>query len=254
MNAEADGRFSVRRFPGGFSRLLFYVLQKSLRYLLVLPLAGALLFALVSFANGLGLSSSVTPGLMENLNSRFGPEARGRVVAWQKTVSALRTSGVAKRGLAGEREALQKVNAFFNQVRFVEDRDHWGVEDYWASPAEMVASNSGDCEDYSIAKYYALKEIGMPVAKLRISYVRATKINQAHMVLAYYSTPEAEPWILDSLETQIKPASQRPDLIPVYSFNDEDVWLAKTGAKAGSPTQIRMWKGFLEKLEKERRM
>lgn len=74
------------------------------------------------------------------------------------------------------------------------------------------------------------------------------------MVLAYYSDPDADPLILDNLDSEIRTASQRPDLIPVYSFNDEDVWLARTSSRTGSPGQIRLWKGLLDKLENERRM
>lgn len=39
------------------------------------------------------------------------------------------------------------------------------------------------------------------------------------MVVAYYPAPDAEPLILDNLLTTILPASERPDLIPVFSFN-----------------------------------
>ena len=73
--------------------------------------------------------------------------------------------------------------------------------------------------------------MGLDTAKLRIHYVKATTLNQAHMVLAYYSTPNAEPPILDNLNKLIKPASQRPDLRPVYSFNADNLWLAKTRTK-----------------------
>lgn len=219
-------------------------------------LAAALAFCL-SWGGELGFSSSLTPAFIEHLAGKFGSEAKARLSAWQSAIRSLRLppdrAGEAP-AAKSEKNFLQGVNAFFNRLPFVEDRKHWSVEDYWASPAEMLASNGGDCEDFSIAKYFALKEIGIPVARLRITYVKATRINQAHMVLAYYSAPDADPLILDNLENEIRPASQRPDLIPVYSFNDEDVWLARTGARAGSPGQIRLWRGLLDKLEKERRM
>lgn len=209
----------------------------------------------LSWGGELGFSSSLTPGLMEQLAGRFGPDARTRLAAWQKFILGQRLPQDRRENPSGktERDILEAVNAFFNRLPFVDDLRHWGVVDYWASPAEMLASNGGDCEDFSIAKYFALKEIGVPIARLRITYVKATRINQAHMVLAYYPGPDTEPLILDNLEDQIRPASQRPDLIPVYHFNDDDVQLARTGARAGSPTQIRIWRGLLDKLERERR-
>ena len=148
----------------------------------------------------------------------------------------------------------QAVNSFFNRIPFLSDASHWGAEDYWATPAESVASNGGDCEDFAIAKYFALKELGVPVERLRITYVKAVRINQAHMVLAYYAAPGAVPMVLDNLENEVRPASERADLIPVYSFNDEDLLLARPGqsaANAGSARQIRLWRSLLLKLEKE---
>jgi len=72
------------------------------------------------------------------------------------------------------------------------------------------------------------------------------------MVLAYYSRPDAEPLVLDNLEDRVRPASQRADLIPVYSFNDEEVWV-ETRGRSGSPQQIRNWNALLQRLERERR-
>jgi hypothetical protein len=50
----------------------------------------------------------------------------------------------------------------------------------------------------------------------------------------------------------VRPASQRRDLIPVYSFNDEEVWVELQG-RSGSPRQIRNWAALIERLERERR-
>ena len=109
---------------------------------------------------------------------------------------------------------LTLVNARLNRIRFVDDAVHWGQEDYWATPAESVASDGGDCEDFSIAKYFLLKELGVPVSRLRLVYVKAIRLNQAHMVLAYYARPDAEPLVLDNLDERVRAASQRTDLVP----------------------------------------
>jgi predicted transglutaminase-like cysteine proteinase len=134
----------------------------------------------------------------------------------------------------------------------VEDTVHWGVVDYWATPAESVGSDGGDCEDFSIAKYFLLKELGVPIGRLRMTYVKAIRLNQAHMVLAYYPRPDADPLVLDNLEDTVRPASERTDLVPVYSFNDEEVWMEARG-RSGSPRQIRNWSAMIERLEQEAR-
>lgn len=201
---------------------------------------------------GLGFSRSVTRGLVERYAAQFGPDSRTRIGGWQGFVR----SAVPERrqDSANDLELLGPVNTFFNRLPFVSDLAHWKAEDYWATPAESVASNGADCEDFSIAKYFALKELGVPIERLRITYVKAVRIDQAHMVLAYYPAPGAVPLVLDNLDNEVRPASERTDLIPVYSFNDDDLLLARPGqsaTNAGSSQQIRLWRSLLDKLEKE---
>ena len=193
-----------------------------------------------------GFSSAVSERLMDAYSRRFGPEARSRLEAWKRYAAEHRGAAQAEQAL------LADVNSALNRIRFLDDQAHWGAADYWATPAESVASNGGDCEDFAIAKYFLLKELGVPTARLRMTYVKATRLNQAHMVLAYYARPEAEPLVLDNLEDAVRPASQRPDLIPVYSFNDEEVWIESRG-RSGPPSQIRNWNSLMERLERELR-
>jgi predicted transglutaminase-like cysteine proteinase len=193
-----------------------------------------------------GYTTAVSERLMDAYTRRFGPAARGRLEKWKRYAADRKSSQLA------ETELLREVNRTLNAIRFVDDPTHWGEEDYWATPAESVGSNGGDCEDFSIAKYFLLKELGIPIAKLRMTYVKATKLNQPHMVLAYYERPDAEPLVLDNLEDTVRPASQRPDLVPVYSFNDEEVWIEMRG-RSGSPRQIRNWNLLMERLDRELR-
>ena len=84
---------------------------------------------------------------------------------------------------------------------------------------------------------------------MKITYVKAVKLNQAHMVLAFYPEPGGEPYILDNLIDDIKPASQRKDLVPVYSFNGEGLWLSKLrgqeGKRFGSADKLKNWQDLL---------
>lgn len=152
---------------------------------------------------------------------------------------------------------LREVNDFFNRrVRWLEDTQIWGTEDYWATPLETMGKRQGDCEDYSIAKYVTLKELGVPGSRLRMIYVRArigrSQINQAHMVLGYYETPTAEPRILDNLLTSITPASQRTDLDPVFSFNSEGLWAGgSTQSRADPVARLSRWRSVLERMQQQ---
>ena len=128
---------------------------------------------------------------------------------------------------------------------------HWGVPDYWATPLELIGSNGGDCEDFAIAKYFTLRELGIPDERLRITYVkaylRASNQVQSHMVLSYYASPDAEPLLLDNLTDAIQSAAQRSDLLPTYSFNAAGLWSAKereAGRRLGDADTLRAWRNL----------
>jgi predicted transglutaminase-like cysteine proteinase len=202
-------------------------------------------------AGELGYTSTVTPGLIAEMVSRFSSSARERINGWTGFARGQQLARV--RAPSGDAAQLQTVNSYVNAVPWYDDAKHWGQVDYWATPAETIASHGGDCEDFAIAKYFLLKELGFPIERLRITYVRATKINQPHMVLAYYAAPGDEPLILDNLDGRVRPASERADLVPVYSFNDEDVVIIQ-GNRRGNSMQIRAWQGLIERLQREARL
>lgn len=181
--------------------------------------------------------------LYEVVEKKFGSDAVHRLQQWEKIANLKTPLDTTKK--------LNLVNRFFNQAKFVDDIDHWGKKDYWATPVELLATNAGDCEDYSIAKYFTLREMGIPDEKMKITYVKAVKLNQAHMVLAYYPEPGSEPYILDNLVKEIKPASKRPDLVPVYSFNGEGLWLSKIrgqeGKRLGDSSKLDSWQDLLNR-------
>jgi len=148
-------------------------------------------------------------------------------------------------------EKLENVNRFFNQLQFVDDLTHWQKPDYWATPVEFLATGAGDCEDFSLAKYFTLKALGIAEDKLNMTYVKALQLNQAHMVVTYYAAADTVPLVLDNLTAEIQPATQRKDLLPVYSFNGLGLWLAKSrgkGQKVGSSEGLRRWQDLLNSM------
>lgn len=165
----------------------------------------------------------------------YGTRAGMRVEAWRKEVK--QSTNLA------DKQKLTNINRFFNQLYFVNDIVLWGKKDYWATPLEFLGSNAGDCEDFTIAKYFSLRELGIPDEKMRLVYVKAIELNQFHMVLAYYETPNSQPLILDNIDKRILPASKRPDLLPIYSFNGSKLWLMKTknGQLAGNSSKLSVW-------------
>lgn len=186
---------------------------------------------------------------LDRVERSHGLDARARVSGWRDLLNAL-----AEQASPEDAQLIREANNYFNQVEWLWDIDHWGQEDYWATPIETLSTNGGDCEDYSIGKYFSLTSIGMPTVKLRITYVKALEYNLAHMVLAYYATPSSEPLILDNINKTILPASKRPDLLPIYSFNGDGLWLAKSRARAVKGDVSRSlpsWGNLKDKMEAE---
>ena len=206
--------------------------------LLILSIGGGLLA-------GLSLADWDFALILKNAESRYGNlgPARERILDWE----ALIKSSAA----LTEADKLNEVNRFFNRkFRFVDDIKLWRENDYWATPVEALVKGAGDCEDYSLAKYFTLRRLGIPSEKLRITYVKALNYNQAHMVLTYYASPTAEPLVLDNLINDIRP-SQRKDLLPVYAFNAEGLYLPGSNARKSDSKKLSRWQDVLKKMRAE---
>lgn len=182
--------------------------------------------------------------LVKQVERKYGKEAVGRLTAWEEIIRQSRN--------LPEREKLARVNHFFNsRIRFANDIDVWNVQDYWATPVEFLVRGAGDCEDFAIAKYFTLRALGVVDEKLKITYVKALQYNIHHMVLSYYSDPNAEPLVLDNLIDSIVVAGKRNDLLPIFSFNGSGLWLAKQrgqGQSAGSSSRLRLWQDLQKRM------
>jgi len=179
----------------------------------------------------------------------YGEKAAIAATEWNNTLTLYRDNV--------EQQKLNAVNLYINQkLRAESDLKIWGQKDYWSTPIEALMKECGDCDDYAITKYFSLKFAGVPVSKLRLTYVKALigkekqKFVQAHMVLTYYPTPDAEPLVLDNMANGICPASQRTDLVPIFSFNAEGVWRAGA-SQPNSGSRLSMWTGVIEKMKNE---
>ena len=185
-----------------------------------------------------GARSVDDQAMVQAVRQVYGDKAAARTVAWRELIAQ------GQRENWSEQRKLTEVNRFFNRLRFIDDYLLWGMKDYWAVPLEFLGAAAGDCEDYSIAKYFSLLELGVPEDRMRMVYVKALAYQQFHMVVAYYPKPSAIPLILDNINAAIKPATQRRDLVPIFSFNGSHLWLMKErgqGQLAGSSSRLKLW-------------
>ena len=138
-------------------------------------------------------------------------------------------------------DQLDTVNRFLNDWRYKDDAKNYGRRDYWATPMEFFR-RSGDCEDYAIAKYVTLRQLGFPAEQLRLVVVQDVVRDLAHAVLAVYVDDQV--YILDNLNRRVVPQAQLSQYVPYYSINENTRWahakpvktLVASSASSHTPT------------------
>ncbi|MDL5385994.1 transglutaminase-like cysteine peptidase [Aeromonas hydrophila] len=187
-----------------------------------------------------------SPELRVKLQEVYGGRAIQRAEAFSRLLTP--------RAGTTDQQKIELVNNYFNNLTYSDDPRLWGEADYWANPLEFIGARGGDCEDYSISKYYTLMELGVDEKKLRLAYVKAVRYNQFHMVTLYFATPKSDPMVLDNINSRILPGSKRTDLIPVYSFDAKSIWIMKSrreGTLAGSADRLAQWTSMKTRFSSE---
>lgn len=121
-------------------------------------------------------------------------------------------------------EKIEGINKHLNNISYVTDITNWRQDDYWATINQFL-NRDGDCEDYAIAKYYSLKELGFSADQMRIVVVEDTNLNIAHAVLVVYD--DSKIWVLDNQISQIIEHEKIVHYTPLYSINEKSWWLHK---------------------------
>ncbi len=122
-------------------------------------------------------------------------------------------------------DMAHKVNDMMNKKKYIVDSKNWGKSDYWATPVEFMA-RGGDCEDFAIAKYVALRALGVPENRMRIAIVQDLQKNIPHAILVVYSEKGAV--ILDNQIKSVRPDRRIAHYKPIFSINREAWWLHTT--------------------------
>jgi predicted transglutaminase-like cysteine proteinase len=215
-------------------------IKKSLRWCFKLSVITILFFSKYSMAHKVDFLLSQAN---QKINGQHDRKTRQRMSAWERLVFHNQDKSVE--------EKLKLVNDFFNQMRWVEDKKLWKEKDYWATPMESLIKNAGDCEDFSIAKYYTLLAMDLSEKQLKITYVKLNE-HRGHMVLFFYPSYTSEPLVLDNIIKDIKKRSERNDIKYVFSFNDEGFWLdSKKNSKPSDKNIIKQWANMIDRINKE---
>lgn len=179
--------------------------------------------------------------IVQQAENKYGSFAKNRFLAIEEDL-------LEKLKNKDDLAKLNFVNTWINYIKYKSDEELYGVVDYWATLYEFVGKNGGDCEDYTIAKYYILKELGVDPKRMKFVYViylDRSKQKIPHMVLAYFKIPKPKTkddiLILDNNNRLVLPASKRPDLIKMIKMINGD-----TGAKS------KKWKQLEENMQRKK--
>lgn len=153
--------------------------------------------------------------------SRFKKDVRNDELphykAWFENVAHLQDAPLATQ--------LRQVNSLINMISYKEDKDVWGVADYWATPEEFFAKGAGDCEDFAIAKYITLKALGVSEKQMRLSIVHDTVKDIPHAILVVYDGADA--FVLDNQLKQVTHMADIDHYRPYYSISRLAWWRHK---------------------------
>jgi predicted transglutaminase-like cysteine proteinase len=136
-----------------------------------------------------------------------------REVDWRARIEAFRSLELHAR--------LDAVNRFFNAAPYVSDRRNYGVGDYWATPDELL-QRGGDCEDFAIAKYLALRALGGDPEEMRILVLRDLERRVEHAVLIVYEGSKT--WVLDDRLPAVTDSALIHVYRPIYSIDEVGWW------------------------------
>jgi predicted transglutaminase-like cysteine proteinase len=129
---------------------------------------------------------------------------------------------IAEGRLHDGRARVGVINRAINMaIRPTSDLAQWGVVDRWSAPLVTLASGRGDCEDYAIAKYVALREAGVAENDVRLIIVRDLASGDDHAVAA---ARVDEKWIvLDNRRLALIEDAAMGRVEPLFVLDDAGV-------------------------------
>ena len=182
-------------------------------------------FGLFTFAAPQGQLTEKWRGVSLDIAEDLNALARCRAVADYCSPAAIRFIDVIDTASTLDgRARLDAVNRAVNgAISYTSDVAQWGVADLWSSPLAAFTSGLGDCEDYAIAKYVALRLAGVAAADLRIVLARDNALGEDHAVLA--ARHDGRWLILDNRRADVAAESDVRHLAPLFAVDQDGVKL-----------------------------
>ena len=143
------------------------------------------------------------------------------VAAWQVFLRAVRSES-----RVGQ---IRNVNVWFNMLPYKQDNWIYGKDDHWASVGEFL-EQSGDCEDFAIAKYLTLRQLGFPVDSMWVSIVYDVYSGTDHAFLIVEH--DGETFVLDNRDDEVSGTRHSYRYQPHFLFNEKDVHIYESPVMA----------------------
>ncbi|XPV69503.1 MAG: transglutaminase-like cysteine peptidase [Halarcobacter sp.] len=186
-----------------------------------------------------------TDSLIRKIDAKYGKYTANRFIYLKKKIAKIKNDDDLRK--------LKAINDFFNKVKYSSDKKIWNKKDYWATPFELLVKDKGDSEDFVFAKYFTLvNDLKMDEDKFLFTYVKLKNKNISYMVLTYYETKKSIPYILDSINYKVLPATKRPDIIPIYSFSAKSAGLNLDKKNKFKATQSLKFRVLLRNINGEK--
>lgn len=133
-------------------------------------------------------------------------------------------SGLSKiAGMQSSNDKIKAVNNYVNNsIAYSPDSMIYGKSDYWAAPGETFARGEGDCDDFAIAKFFALRMLGFNENDMRIVILRDSRKNEIHAVLSIKHN--GRNYILDNQSEYVVEDTQITYYTPIYSIAENGYW------------------------------
>ena len=197
-----------------------------------------ILFSLISltqasFVKSLGLTNTDIKSIKTDKNNKY---IFNRLLAFKRLKYELKKE-------KNKAIILTRVNNFFNKIESLADLKNYKKFDYWASRKEFLIRGKGDCEDYVIAKYFTLIELGFETKDFSLLQVEYKK--QLHLVLTYKNNKEK--MVLDNINKKILNINERNDLKALYEIQSLDLKAYKN--KKITHLLAFKWNELLQRLE-----
>ena len=140
--------------------------------------------------------------------------------------------------------AVMDINNSVNRVPSADDGLVWGKVDYWATPKEFYAKGAGDCEEYAIAKYFELRQAGIPASKLRITNILIDDGDTEHMILMYED--KGKDYVLDNIVERVTPVKEYIDFKIKYTFNENGMYF---DGQTVPPNYLPKWGSVIRRMK-----